>query len=129
VWQIGGRLAEEGVRLDREALCRRGAAELREVLPGLDLRGVEWSSYRIDRAEAAASGARPADVSVASEGDVIAGWPTKLALVPRLAERIAMELGPPAGPPGPPPPELSGWTRPDVAMSPWETEQSWCAGL
>ncbi len=128
VWQIGGQIAEDGVRLDREALCRRGADELRAVLPGIDLRGVEWSSYRIDRAEAAAAGARPADVSVAREGDVIVGWPTKLALVPRLAERIAAEMDPPAGPPDPLP-ELSGWTRPEVAKAPWEMEQSWCSGL
>ncbi len=128
VWQVGGQLAEDGVRLDREALCRRGADEVRAVLPGLDLDGVEWSAYRIDRAEAAAAGVRPSDFTVQREGNVIVGWPTKLALVPRLAEQIAADMDPPAHPPGPVP-ELSGWTRPEAAEPPWETQTSWYAGL
>ncbi len=56
VWQVGGQIAEDGVDMEPETLVRRGAAEIRAVLPDLDLGGVEWATYRIDRAEAAEGG-------------------------------------------------------------------------
>jgi glycerol-3-phosphate dehydrogenase len=126
VWQVGGDVAERGVGMEQPEFLAHAAAEIRAVLPDLDLGGVEWSSYRIDRAEAGSSGRRPDDVSVAAAGNVLACWPTKLALVPRLAGQIASRLPPPdvmrgrgAGP------EFDGWPRPEVAPAPWETQQQW----
>lgn len=127
VWQVGGQVAEDGVGMDRDSLIHHGAAEILAVLPDLDLAGVEWATYRIDRAEAA-SDARPDDVAVATERNVVVAWPTKLALVPRLAERILDHVELPAGPR-----EASGtetgapgrWPRPDVAQPPWETQTQW----
>jgi glycerol-3-phosphate dehydrogenase len=130
VWQLGGRIAEDGVDLDRDAIVARGAAEVRQVVCDADLEGVTWSSYMVDRAEQATSGfARPADVTIDVQENVITGWPTKLALVPVLVERLMarlagvgrdenwrQRLGDTAA---------ASWPRPLVAQPPWETERTW----
>lgn len=127
VWQVGGRLAEDGVEMDERAFLTHAAGELRVCLPGLDLAGLEWASYRIDRAEAASSGRRPADATVLADGRVLTAWPTKLALAPHLAERVIDRLDPPAGldEPG----GFEHWPRPEVARPPWETCTTWCRDL
>jgi hypothetical protein len=59
-------------------------------------------------------------------GNVYACWPTKLALVPRLAERVAAGLAAPSTAScRAAAPELEGWPRPEIAPSPWETQQQW----
>jgi glycerol-3-phosphate dehydrogenase len=126
VWQVGGEVSERGVEMEQPSFLAHAAAEIRSVLPDLDLGGVEWSSYRIDRAEAESSGRRPDDVSVADAGNVFACWPTKLALVPRLAQRIAARLeSAEAAPSRGAGPEFDEWPRPEVALAPWEMQQQW----
>ena len=89
VWQVGGQLAEDGVEMSREALLTHAASELRDVLPSFDFSDLEWATYRIDRAEPQTiSGTRPDDAVVISRGNIIIGWPTKLALVPRLSAKV-----------------------------------------
>jgi glycerol-3-phosphate dehydrogenase len=128
VWQIGGQLAEEGVAMEPDALIEHAQREVDACLNGFEPGDVEWATYLVDRAEGAvATGGRPDDVMVMREGCVISAWPTKLALVPRLAERIAEALGPPRGGAldGS---ALEGWPRPGVARPPWERPQPWrCA--
>ncbi len=125
VWQVGGQIAEDGVGMEPETLVRRGAAEIRAVLPDLDLGGVEWATYRIDRAEAA-EGGRPDDASVTAVNNVVVAWPTKLALVPRLADRILDLVAGPAQP-GRSPVAVAPdrWPRPGLAKPPWETREQW----
>lgn len=126
MWQVGGQVAEDGVAMDQEQFIDHGAAEVRAALPGLDTAGIEWSSYRIDRAEAAASGRRPSDVSIVNNGNIIAAWPTKLALVPRLSEKIISVLQPPSGSAADDTDSaLRQWPRPAVADPPWETASPW----
>ncbi len=116
--------------MDTATLLRHGVEEIRATLPGVDLGGVEWSSYRIDRAEAVASGKRPDDVSVAGEGNVIVGWPTKLALVPRLAERIVSKLVcPHTGAETSPGAVFEEWPRPEIAQPPWECQTAWTSDV
>ncbi len=127
VWQIGGQVAERGVEMDEMTLIRHVRDELAAVLPGLDLRGVEWSTYRVDRAEASNAGARPSDISVTRDDNVITAWPTKLALAPRLAAEILLLMNS----------QKAGrldesdvrsphdWPRPVVALPPWETMTNW----
>lgn len=125
VWQVGGQIAEDGVGMEPDALVRHGAAEIRAVLPDLDLRGVQWATYRIDRAEAAAGG-RPDDAAVAAEHNVVVAWPTKLALVPRLAGRISEHIAGAAGSPGSAVAAAPDrWPRPEVAQAPWEIQTQW----
>ena len=130
VWQVGGQVAEDGVDMEPDELVRHGAAEIKAVLPGVDLSDVEWSTYRIDRAEATAAGGRPDDISVAVEKNVIVAWPTKLALVPRLTERIVAQLTlPQTTPASGHGPVLEGWPRPEITRPPWETQSSWSADV
>ncbi len=123
VWQLGGQIAEDGVTMERAALLEHAALELQTVLPGVNLEGAQWASYRVDRAEAATAGGRPSDISLVADGNVIVGWPTKLALAPRLAAAVIEKIEPPAGDvPAPPP---ADWPRPVVARPPWEWDLTW----
>lgn len=125
VWQVGGRIAEDGVGMDRSTLLDRAREELAAILPGVNLDGVEWSTYTVDRAESASHGRRPDGVAVHEEGTTITAWPTKLALVPHLASEIRRRLRPPgiAAPDGDG--VLTSWPRPDIAAPPWEGRMPW----
>jgi len=127
VWQIGGQIAEDGVSMTPPELVALGHDDVARALPGVALDGVQWATYRVDRAEPATSGrARPDDAHALLEGNTITAWPTKLALVPRLAEQVIGLLGPPQAPDGAAsPPGLPPWPRPSVALPPWETELTW----
>ena len=125
VWQVGGQLAEDGVNLSPRDLIARAASELAAAVPGVDLAGCEWATYRVDRAEGAAGGVRPDDAQLFTVGNVHACWPTKLALAPVLAARLAGAVGDgrqsgvserQTTPPAP-----ADWPRPAVAAPPWET--------
>lgn len=127
VWQVGGQIAEEGVKQDAHALTLRAKSELSAVLPGIDLRNVEWSTYSIDRAEGATTtGARPESVQVLCAGNVTTGWPTKLVLAPVLAHEIASRATSPYFSAEFDTSQFAKWPRPDVASLPWaEEERRW----
>jgi glycerol-3-phosphate dehydrogenase len=121
VWQIGGQVAEDGVKLSPVDLAAHVRAELEHVLPGLSFDGVEWSTYQVDRAEGLMpSGARPETIQVLCAGNVTTGWPTKLALAPALAEEIAARISPEASSNLFDPSPLAEWPRPAVALLPWD---------
>jgi glycerol-3-phosphate dehydrogenase len=125
VWQIGGQLAEDGVSLDEFGLIRRAGQELAAVLPGVDLSRQEWATYRIDRAERAIPrGVRPDTATILSEGNVISGWPTKLALVPQLARMVEARL-PIFQTDADDLDALKDWPHPRVAQPPWEKSCMW----
>ena len=125
VWQVGGRLAEVGRAWPQEKLLAHARGELEEVLPALDLNGVQWATYLVDRAEAAMSGRRPDDVGIVAEGNVITAWPTKLALVPRLAAAVSARLPEPQRQLAECLAAADGWPRPEVALPPWERVGLW----
>ena len=126
VWQIGGQIAERGVSMEPSELIAHAAAELRDVIPGVNLDEMEWNTYRVNRAEqASASGHRPADVHVKREGRTITAWPTKLALVPRMAGLIQNLLEAPSGSGASDRDLLAVWPRPGVALPPWERQEQW----
>lgn len=129
VWQVGGQLAEDGVKLDAQSLTERAKSELSTVLPGVDFRRVEWSTYSVDRAEGAtANGARPETIQVLCAGNVTTGWPTKLVLAPVLSQEIASRASSPFLAAEFDASSLSQWPRPEVALLPW-TEPGfrwWC---
>ncbi|MBT6157661.1 MAG: FAD-dependent oxidoreductase [Planctomycetaceae bacterium] len=123
IWQVGGQIAEDGILMEPQELIERAAAELRAVLPGVDLSDVEFGTYRIDRAEGSTrNGGRPEQVQILTDGNTITAWPTKLALVPQLVDAVTSLLVPsennrPALP--------VEWPRPSVAAPPWETCSYW----
>lgn len=131
VWQVGGQVAEDGVAMEPAQLIAHARRELQESLAGFEPNQIEWSTYRVDRAEGVtSSGARPDDVTIFEDhgGTIITAWPTKLALVPQLARQVAENLAkvtrqPPTGDPR----AFEHWPRPDVALPPWETATQWFA--
>lgn len=124
IWQIGGQVAEDGVRMEAHRLALHVRRELEAVLPGIDLADVEWATYRVDRAEAATRGfRRPDDVQVLCEHNVLTTWPTKLALTPRLAQRVLERIGEPASS-AVSRDAFSDLVAPAVASLPWEEEQT-----
>lgn len=127
VYQIGGQIAEEGAVLEARDLTERARSELSEVLPGLDLSQVEWSTYRVDRAEGATgNGSRPDTIQVLCAGNVTTGWPTKLVLAPILAQEIASRASSPYISSGFDTTALADWPRPEVAALPWEVaDRTW----
>ena len=125
-WQVGGQLAEDGVDLEPGPLLERARHEVAAVLPGLDINAVQWTTYRIDRAEPRVDRlVRPDDAFVRRDENVLTAWPTKLAMAPRLADRVLDLLHPPAPLGAPAHESLRDWPRPDVALPPWEMESTW----
>lgn len=137
VWQVGGQIAEDGVAWDERTLLANAREELRTVLPNIDLSSVEWSTYRVDRAEGIVPGGkRPESVQIRRDGNCLTAWPTKLALVPQLTTALVAELQHFVLADGrhPVPEEtkigqrLSALgPRPKVALPPWETATRWWA--
>jgi hypothetical protein len=126
VWQIGGQIGEDGVKMSDSDFIKHAANEMEECVPGLKLDGVEISSYRIDRAEAATGmGQRPEDVHILREGNVMTVFPTKLALAPRLAERVLGELN--IEHPTSNIEHRTEGEEPPIARPPWEREARWFA--
>ncbi|HAH44268.1 MAG TPA: FAD-dependent oxidoreductase, partial [Planctomycetaceae bacterium] len=63
------------------------------AIPGLELNGLEWNSYTVDRAEGATkTGHRPETPQILQAGNLLTAWPTKLALAPQLAEDVCERL-------------------------------------
>ena len=128
VWQFGGQIAEDGVDWDQSTLIQRARAEITTVLPGIDLADVEWTTYRVDRAERTmTAGKRPETVQWIEEGNCISAWPTKLAFVPELAGELSRHLPPHDATTHFDLDLIAGWPRPQVAKPPWENATGWQA--
>lgn len=127
VWQVGGQIAERGVSMSPAELIAFAKSELAACLPGIRLEHAQWTTYKADRAEMkSTSGTRPDDATILQEGRVITAWPTKLALAPRLAEKILSLVKAPEKPPADTTP-AHGWPTPPVAMAPWDEPRDWTA--
>jgi hypothetical protein len=128
VWQLGGQVAEVGTRMEPEELRQYACSELTATVPGLDLASVELSTYRVDRAGPLIDGNRRATEAWAERvGNVVTGWPVKLAHAPGLADRILALLEPPLHGASELEQTLPDWPRPRVAAPPWEKETTWYA--
>jgi glycine/D-amino acid oxidase-like deaminating enzyme len=131
IWQVGGEIAEQLAKEEDAGVARRQARrEIQRCIPELDWTRIEIALYRAVRAEGRTSDLRrPSGVhaSYVAPG-IVAAWPTKLALVPVLADEVlnlvSTVLKAPAGyDPG----DLPQWPKPPVAPYPWEIAQ-WCSG-
>ncbi len=122
IWQIGGQISEAGVTQSATELIAIAKAELNAVLPKTDFTGVEWATYRVDRAEGRTpGGGRPDTFQVFVDGRILTAWPTKLVLAPRLATELLNRLQPPSGRTSQP--VTANWPRPSVASPPWDVAE------
>lgn len=127
IWQLGGGITDDGRSVDSQALIERAYSQLSIRFPGMDLSQTEWTTYTIDRAEAATTnGAAPRNIQVLCAGNVTTGWPTKLVLAPALAHEIASRATSPYFSEKFDTSRFAKWPRPDVAQVPWmEADFKW----
>lgn len=93
VWYLGGNLAETGTTLSSEQQIKKAKELLLELIPNLKNETLEFDSFSINRAEPKQSGLmRPDDAFVETKGSLIIGWPTKLALAPRFADKVLQHV-------------------------------------
>lgn len=81
----------------------------------------QWATLRVDRAEPVQSGlVRPDNAFVTEQGNLVVGWPTKLALAPDFSDRVFKLLERDGIQPSATQsyPDL---TRPTVTQAIWET--------
>ena len=122
VWYLGGKISEQGVGKDDEAIIRAAYAELADVFPWIDWRNKQWATLPIDRAEPFhPKGLRQEEPVIKRVGNTYLAWPTKLTLAPALAERILEQLQYTAGKEEQIHLPL---TRPAIGRYPWE-EARW----
>lgn len=94
VWYLGGSLAEQGVRQDKESLIAQAKQEVHDLMPWFSFVDPQWDTLNIDRAEPRQKGFARPDGAYASwaQGqycsNVIAAWPTKLTLAPNLSTLV-----------------------------------------
>lgn len=122
VWYLGGQIAEDGVGRDQQSQIKVAKKELRILLPWIDFSAVEFASFMVDRAEPKqALGLKPETVFAKMIQNVIIGWPTKLALAPKLAEDIIASLKAKSiSPQFFDIRELRAWPMPPLAQPIWE---------
>lgn len=121
VWYLGGDLAEaDGVARDSAAQIKAAQKEIADLLPWVDMSSAHWATLRVERAEPAQSGlVRPDNAFLAEQGQLLVGWPTKLALAPDFADRVLAALDRDGIQPANHPP-LPALPRPTVAQAAWE---------
>lgn len=122
VWYLGGNLAEaEGVARTPEQQIAAAQAEVAQLLPWVAQDQTQWATLRVDRAEPVQSGlVRPDNAFVTEQGNLVVGWPTKLALAPDFSDRVFKLLERDGIQPSATQsyPDL---TRPTVTQAIWET--------
>jgi hypothetical protein len=126
VWYLGGELAERGASLDEANSLDLARNILQRSFPQLPLDKAHWSSVLIDRAESAQDrGKRPAgsyceQLGILGQTRVFLAWPTKLSLVPQLAQQFESLLQPASAEPHPMPKSYQNQDQWQSATPPWE---------
>lgn len=120
-WYLGGEIAESGARLDSETLLTLARQRLTQRFPWCDFATAEFSTLRIDRAEAQQPGGRRPDRdSVVAHANLLFCWPTKLTLAPALAASVLSTLAGQGILPHGHGAALEGLPVPPVATAPWD---------
>lgn len=116
-WYLGGQLAESGVARNEAEQIEFAKTELAAIMPWMDYSGCEFSTFRIDRAEAGGETLlRPDTPYVRRHGNVVVCWPTKLTLAPMMGDMFMKLMAEPkAGLVAPP-----NLPRASIGRSSWE---------
>jgi glycerol-3-phosphate dehydrogenase len=92
-WYLGGNLAETGVSRSNQDQVEFARRELTALFPWIDFAAMQFQVLSIDRAEPAQKQQQLPDTPfVRMSGNVMVCWPTKLTLVPMMANMIDAEL-------------------------------------
>ena len=125
VWYLGGQLAEEGIHRTSEEQVNKAKKELQSLMPWLNFSVMQWATLNIDRAEPKQKeGKRPATSFCFEENNVITTWPTKLALVPNLANDVLQQLEK-QNVSKSTTVEMPDFSHASVADLPWQEEEKW----
>jgi len=93
VWYMGGKIAEEGAARSNDEQIKTAKKELHTVMPWLDFSQAQWACVDISRAEPFMDkGKRPDSSFLYQDENIITAWPTKLALAPKLASDVILQL-------------------------------------
>lgn len=126
IWCLGGQIAESGVARSGPEQIAAGRRELSLLLPWLDLGGLGWAAFRVERAESRQAGGRRPDRPFLETRDRISVvWPTKLAFAPALAAQLLRHLERSGIAPGGGTQAPIRWPRPPLAPRPWERVREW----
>ena len=125
VWYIGGQLAEEGTHRTEEEQINKAKKELQSLMPWLNFSEMQCATLNISRAEPKQKeGQRPSTSFYYEENNVITVWPTKLALVPNLANDVLKQLEKQnvtkSGAT-----EMPEFSHAPIAGLPWQEEEKW----
>lgn len=120
VWQVASECVTENA--PPGTFMAEAWRHLNEALPEFPWPQTTLDTHTAVRAEGASpDDLRSNDVAIRSEGNVLTAWPTKLVLVPRLAERVRALLPSPACHT-----DIRSlfqdWPRPPVASYPWDAQ-------
>lgn len=97
VWSMGGNLAEDGVALNKAQQQAKAFDWLKRLVGEPIAKTAAIDSYLINRAEPKQKSLlRPDDAFLYCDGRKLVGWPTKLALAPRLSQQVLAHID--AGP-------------------------------
>ena len=89
IWYLGGEIAESGINKSKGEQIFAAQELMKNTFPWLNLSNAQWESFYINRSEAnIQSSFRPDDAVVKEEKNVLVAWPTKLTLVPSLADKV-----------------------------------------
>ncbi|MFP6805942.1 MAG: FAD-dependent oxidoreductase [Pseudomonadales bacterium] len=90
VWYLGGNLAESGVNRSGPAQIQFARKELSAIFPWLPFKDARWASFRVDRAEVTQKEMlRPDQPFFKFINNIVVCWPTKLTLVPMMANSVS----------------------------------------
>ena len=117
-WSIGGDVATSGAERTGAEQIEQTRSYLTELLPWLVPADAHWETANLSVAEPEAGGLLPNEPFVQMRGRVIVAWPSKLTLVPVMADRVLAMLADLAPTAGEIPRLPLSQTR--VAVSPWE---------
>jgi glycine/D-amino acid oxidase-like deaminating enzyme len=125
VWYLGGSLAERGASMTPDELIEAAKNELAELIPWVDLSAADWATLPVNRAEPLQPNfMRPDNAFIAPAkgcNNLLVGWPTKLTLVPNLANQALDYLAKDGLTPSRKNSNLQGLLpKPAIAPTPWE---------
>lgn len=126
IWYLGGSLAEKGANMAADELIDLAKQELAALIPWVNLDGADWATLPVARAEPLQPQfMRPDNAFIAKAqgvNNLLVGWPTKLTLVPNLAnDALASLTHDGIQPSAPQPSHLhDDLAYAEIAKTPWE---------